>query len=68
MTKTKLYEGPVVFVGGVHYPVTASLPTGDLSKPLRWSPDGYRAAEAGEPLHNDVHHARFADPDPGSEA
>lgn len=66
MTKTKLYEGPVVFVDGVHYPVGKD-DHADTSRPLRWTPDGYRDAEPGEPLHNDVHHVQFSDPPPGSE-
>jgi hypothetical protein len=51
----KGYEGTVVFREGVHYAVDSDG-NPDLSRPLRWNGAGYRDAEDGEPLHNDVHH------------
>jgi hypothetical protein len=62
----KIYDGPVVFVDGVHYP--AGDDGADLSRPLRWSEGAsYRDAEDGEPLHNDIHHESALDLEPGSE-
>lgn len=61
------YEGPVVFVDGVHYPATVveehedgPRTHADLDRPLRWDADtnGYRDAVDGEPLHNDVYEQR----------
>lgn len=51
----KTYDGPVVFRDGVHYAVDGDGHA-DLDRPLRWVEGAtYRAAEDGEPLHNDVH-------------
>jgi len=71
------YDGPVVFVNGVHYPATvveevegeADRLHADLSKPLRWDAEtgGYRDAEEGEPLHNDAFHQAAVELEPGSE-
>lgn len=66
-SRTDLYTGQVVFVAGVHYPV------GDdghaiLKRGLRVNEDGsYRYANAGEPLHNDAHHLRDTELEPGGE-
>lgn len=61
------YEGPVVFVAGVHYPVGEDGHA-ELSRPLRWVEGGsYRDAEDGEPMHNDVHHGSVATLEPGTE-
>jgi hypothetical protein len=49
------YKGPVVFVDGVHYPATDD--GADLSRPLRFEDGGYRDAEPGEALHNEMHPA-----------
>jgi hypothetical protein len=49
------YDGPVVFVDGVHYAVDKDGHA-NLKKPLRWEDGGYRAARDDEPLHNDVNH------------
>jgi hypothetical protein len=66
VTKDKLYDGPVAFVDGVHYPATVEDERDgedglhpDMSRPLRFDVDAgmYRDAADGEPLHNDVHHA-----------
>jgi len=62
----RLYTGDVVFVEGVHYPVDKDGEP-DLSRPLRWTEDGYRAAADDEPLHNDVNHVRELELDPGGE-
>jgi hypothetical protein len=64
----KAYTGPVAFVQGVHYPAGDDGP--DLSRPLRWDPEagGYRAADDGEPLHNDVNHGRDLEIAPGGES
>lgn len=49
------YSGPVVFVDGVHYP--AKDGEHDATRPLRLADGGgWRDAEEGEPLHNDVNH------------
>jgi hypothetical protein len=53
---SKLYKGDVVFVDGVHYPV-GDDGHADTTRPLRWTADGYRDAEEGEPLHNETFHA-----------
>lgn len=62
------YDGPVVFVDGVHYPVKGD--GADMKRPLRWNPEtgGYRDAETDEPLHNDTHHAQDLTLEPGGEA
>lgn len=60
----KTYDGPVVFVDGVHYPATnvedhedGERTHADLDRPLRWvEGTTYRYAEDDEPLHGDVHH------------
>lgn len=59
------YDGPVVFREGVHYATDADGHA-DLERPLRWEDGGYRDAIDGEPLHNDVHHAREATVDPAT--
>jgi hypothetical protein len=51
----KRYEGDVVFVSGVHYPVGEDGHA-DLARPLRRADDGWRSAGDEEPLHNDVNH------------
>jgi hypothetical protein len=61
------YTGVVVFRDGVHYGVDKNGDP-DLDRPLRWADDGgYRDAEEGEPLHNDVHHAVEAELPVGGE-
>jgi hypothetical protein len=68
MAEPKRFEGPVVFVSGVHYPVDEDGEGADLSRPLRVAEDGsWRDAEEGEPLHNDMHHAQHLELDPGGE-
>jgi hypothetical protein len=58
------YTGPVVFSEGEHFPVGDDGHP-DTSRPLRWvDGDTYRDAEAGEPLHNDVHMVKAVDIDP----
>jgi len=59
----ELYDGPVVFLDGVHYPCADEEVGGaDLSRPLRWvTGKTYRLAKEGEPKHNDIHHQQFAD-------
>lgn len=61
------YDGPVVFVDGVHYPATED--GADLDTPLRRNDtnDGWRVAEDDDPLHNDVHHATEAELPVGGE-
>lgn len=61
-----MYDGPVVFVEGVHYPIDAEGHA-DLTKPLRWTPDGYRDAQPDEPLHNDTFHASMSELEVGGE-
>lgn len=61
-----MYEGPVVFVEGVHYAVGKDGHA-DKKKPLRWTPDGYRDAADDDPLHNDAYGSGLAELAPGSE-
>lgn len=60
------YDGAVVFVAGVHYPVDEDDNI-DYERPLRWDDGSYRDADEGEPLHNDVHHANELVLEPGGE-
>jgi hypothetical protein len=58
------YDGPVVFVEGVHYPATQVESVegeddrvhADITRPLRWDNGSYRDATGDEPLHNDANH------------
>ena len=57
----ELYDGPVVFGDGVHYPILEDG-NADLDRPLRWvSGSTYRLAEPNEPKHNDIYHKQFVD-------
>ena len=68
MTDPTIYDGLVVFVEGVHYPVTGKG-TADLSRPLRLADGGgWRDAVKGEPLHNDQHLGADLELDPGGES
>lgn len=67
MPSEKLYNGPVAFIEGVHYPVGKDdMP--DMKRPLRAvEGGGFRDAEKDEPLHNDVHHVNVLDLEVGGE-
>lgn len=60
------YEGPVVFVEGVHYAVGEDGHA-DKDKPLRWDDGGYRDAEPGEGFHNDLVESRALELEIGGE-
>lgn len=60
------YEGGVVFVEGVHYAV-ADDGHADKNQPLRWTPDGYRPAEADEPTHNEAYGSGLVELEIGGE-
>ena len=66
--KRQRYEGPVVFVEGVHYPVGEDGHA-DLSRGgLRLADDcGWQFASDDAPLHNDVHHLQHVELDVGGE-
>ena len=67
MAEPKRFEGPVVFVEGVHYPVGKDGHA-DLKQGLRLADDGgWRFADDDEPLHNEVHHENNVELEIGGE-
>jgi hypothetical protein len=61
------YDGPVVFVQGVHYPANEEGHA-DLTRPLRHvALSEYRDAEEGDVLHNDAYHEADVEVEPGTE-
>lgn len=60
------YDGAVVFVQGVHYPIGKDDEP-NLDRPLRWDGDHYRDADEDEALHNDANHLNDLELDPGGE-